>query len=62
MKICTACLNVVEDEKTKCCGKDLTPVIRTSTGTVFIGNDEPDWQYVKYYYVDEDIPHLKPKK
>lgn len=62
MKICTVCLNVVEDENTICCNKKLTPVIRISTGTVFIGNDEPDWQYVKFYYVNEDIPHTNTKK
>lgn len=62
MKICTICLKVYgDDEVAVCCGKDLTDVISCSIGSVFIGNNEPDRQYVKYYYVDESIPHLKKK-
>jgi len=62
MKICTVCLKVYEDENKTCCGKELTCIIKLSTGTVFIGNDEPDWQYVKYYYTDFNVPHTNPKK
>jgi hypothetical protein len=61
MKICTICLKIFEDENKICCGKELTHIIKHSTGTVFVGSDEPDWQYVKYYYVDTDIPHSDPK-
>lgn len=64
MKICTVCLKVYEDERAifRCCGKELVDVVRKSTGSVFIGKDEPDWQYVKYYYVNKDVPHINPKK